>query len=340
MKHENKIERVKSFLFDSELKKSLDKISKKFNQINVLEITGMGNQEIKHSNLLSWLFEDQDHDLGNKVLFDFLTLVYKENHSLLEYILLRKDGTINIYREREDIDILIEDVANSRIFVIENKVHSSESKGQLLKYEEIARRLYPSVDCKIEYIYLSKANSPSPSRINWTVANYDMIGEVLTDILKNDLHIKKEVRFAIESYVELLKKNKIMKNKELENLCEKIWMNKEYREALNILLENKPKIDERLLKIGEKYGTPLTLIREYTPPNGEKEAHEVILNADGLLYFDGISYATPNTLINNGIKLKVNGVKGHSGNDSLNQLRIKNTGEKLSDKEFPKNIRK
>ena len=49
----------------------------------------------------------------------------------------------------------------------------------------------------------------------------------------------------------------------------------------------------------------------------------MILKSDYRLWFDGEPYSTPNTLINNGIKLKVNKVKGGSGQDTLRQFKIK-----------------
>jgi len=330
----NNLEKIESFIFNEEIKKKLLSISKIDNKVNLLEITGMGNQEIKHSNVLSWLFGDNNHQLGNSVFFDFLKLVYEDEETLNKYFYLRKKGKINIYRERFHIDLLIEDVTNGKVFVIENKVDALESKGQLIKYENKVRKLYPSENCEIYFIYLSKYNSKPPSRVIWESANYDMIHDVLERII-SDLKIDVKVKFTIESYLELLKKRKIMRNKELEELCEEIWMKNEYRDALNILIDNKPKIDERLIKVGEKYGLPLTLIREYRPEGGVKEDHEVVLKEDGLLYFDNTAYPTPNTLINNGIRFKVNGKKGLSGNDRLSQFKIKNTGEKLSDTEFP-----
>ena len=330
----NDLGKIENFFFNDEIRKKILSISKIDNKVNLLEITGMGSQEIKHSNVLSWLFGDNNHQLGNHVFFEFLKLVYEEDEDLKKYFYLRKSGKVNIYRERENIDLLIEDVSNSKIFVIENKVDSKESKGQLISYENKVKKMYPSKDCEIYFIYLCKHNAKPPTRDIWKQSNYDMINDVLQETI-NNIEIDVKVKFTIESYLDLLKKRKIMRNKELEELCDEIWMKKEYRDALNILIENKPKIDERLIKVGEKYGTPLTLIREYKPEGGLKVEHEVILKEDGLLYFDNIAYSTPNTLINNGIRWKVNGKKGGSGYDDLKQFKIKNTGEKLSDKEFP-----
>ncbi|MAO71053.1 MAG: hypothetical protein CMD02_00910 [Flavobacteriales bacterium] len=334
-KQKSQIQIINNFL--NNVKQDLSKISKKSNKINIFEITGMENQEIKHSNFLSWLFEFNH----NEILFDFLKKVFQHDIDLLRYTESRINGPIHIYREKEDIDILIEDISNSKIFVIENKVNSSESKNQLQKYESISTKLYPSIDCKIYYIYLAKLDSKKPSSGKWALANYNDLSEVLLKYLKdNKKKLKDEIKILIDNYLDLLKKKKIMKNKDLETLCHTIWKNSEYREALNILYDHMPKVDDRLKKVGEKYGTPLVLIREYTPKGGIKEEHEVILKSDYLLWFDGEPFSTPNTLINNGIKLKVNKVKGGSGQDSLSQFKIKNTGKKLCDKEFPKLFKK
>ena len=64
-KQQSQIQFINNFLND--VKQDLSKISKKSNKITIFEITGMENQEIKHSNFLSWLFEYNN----NEILFDF-----------------------------------------------------------------------------------------------------------------------------------------------------------------------------------------------------------------------------------------------------------------------------
>jgi hypothetical protein len=317
---------VCNFIFSKLIQSKFNEILNRENHINLLEITGMGTQEIKHSNVLSWLFSDEKHGLNNWILFEFLKVVFKENNNVLRYLNLRKEGVINIYREKVEgdvqIDILIEDIENSRIFIIENKIHDRERKGQLESYEKAVNRIYKNTNCQKHFIFLSPKQKP-PTRNIWAKADYNMLYPILIEAL--DRYVKSEkVRFIIKSYIDLLKKEKIMKNEELKNICEEIWFKKENREALEILVKNKPDFDPRLIKIGEKYGTPLTLIRKYN-----NKTFEIILKSDGLLYLDGKAYLSPSRLYNYGIV----GNKGKSsGRNDLDQFIIKNTGEKLPKK--------
>jgi len=321
------LKKVCDFIFSKSIQSKFNEILNRESQINLLEITGMGTQEIKHSNVLSWLFSDEKHGLNNWILFEFLREVFNEDNNVLRYLNLRKEGVINIYREKVEgdvkIDILIEDIKNARIFVIENKIHDIERKGQLESYEKAVNKIYRNTNCQKHFIFLSPKEK-DPTRDIWTKADYNMLYPILMEAL--DKHVKsEEVRFIIKSYIDLLKKEKIMKNEELKNLCEEIWFKKENREALEILVKYRPDFDPRLIKIGEKYGTPLTLTRKY-----KNKEYEIILKSDGLLYLDGKAYLSPSRLYNHGIV----GEKGKgSGRNELDQFRIKNTGKKL-----PKNI--
>ena len=49
---------------------------------NIFEITGLGNQEIKHSNTLAWLFGDNEHELKYQILERFLKFTLKSRLDL------------------------------------------------------------------------------------------------------------------------------------------------------------------------------------------------------------------------------------------------------------------
>ena len=120
---------IKSFIFDDEVQKLFEDINNNVLDFNILEITGMGNQEIKHSNILGWLFSDAEHNLEYKILESFLKkiIALNEIENLQDYLYLskhRKD--IVIYREKDNIDLLIVDDANKVLFAIENKVFAGE----------------------------------------------------------------------------------------------------------------------------------------------------------------------------------------------------------------------
>lgn len=238
---------IKSFIFDDEVQKLFEDINNNVLDFNVLEITGMGNQEIKHSNILGWFFSDAEHNLEYKILESFLKkiIAINEVENLQDYLYLskhRKD--IIIYREKDNIDLLIVDEANKVLFVIENKVFASERTfgddgGQLQKYEDIINHKY-SKEYQKYFIYLT-IDLSEPSRENWLKATHEMIVESLNEISKNkDISVKTKVIF--ESYIDTLKRNGIVEDKELRELCLKIWNIPKYKEALEILNNYKPDI--------------------------------------------------------------------------------------------------
>jgi len=90
----------------------------------------------------------------------------------------------------------------------------------------------------------------------------------------------------------------------------------------NILLKE----DTRLLKVVEKHGAPLDLVRKYLGIE-----YDVLLDKNGLLHFNGDVFDTPNKLYNNGIVFHVKKKRGGSGTNNLSQFKIKETGERLVD---------
>ena len=128
-----KYEELENFIFDDNVQDILDKIKNSVMNFNILEITGMGSQEIKHSNILAWMFSNSEHNLEYKILEDFLKKIVEFNEVseattfLKHYIYLsEKSKNITIYREKDNIDLLIVDNANKVVIAIENKVYANE----------------------------------------------------------------------------------------------------------------------------------------------------------------------------------------------------------------------
>ncbi len=235
---------IKNFIFNDEVQNILSKINDNVMDFNILEITGMGNQEIKHSNILGWLFDDTEHNLEYQILDSFLKKVI-EWHSLEElqsYLYLSNEKRdITIYRERDNIDLLIVDESNKIVIAIENKVYANERKigkdgGQLKKYENIIKKQYNDEYDKYFLFLTIDLEEPSESNEHWLTCSYQMITETLKEILKvKEITIKTKI--VLESYVDLLKRNGIVEDKNLKDLCEKIWANKEYANAIDILMD-------------------------------------------------------------------------------------------------------
>jgi len=255
MSTKSELKLVENFIYNDEVQNILSKINDNVMDFNILEITGMGTQEIRHSNILGWLFDDSEHNLEYQILDGFLKEVVKEKdnqcNKLHEYIYLaNKKRDITIYREKDNIDLLIVDEANKIIIAIENKVYANERTdgedgGQLQKYENKINKNYNEAYDKY-FIFLT-IDLEEPSKEDWLKASHQMLSDVIENILKlREISIKTKI--VLESYVDLLKRNGIVENEKLKELSEKIWSNKEYRDALNILIDNKP---NNVVKISE-----------------------------------------------------------------------------------------
>lgn len=196
---------------------------------NIFELTGMGTQEIKHSNYLAYLFGlrvDGEYYLLDKILSGLGTQK-----------LLFQD--VKIYREVDNIDILIRDEANKTLVVIENKVFSGEriegeDNGQLGKYMDIVQKKYSNY--QVEYIYLTPdCEKPSDRHEElWKPLSYETIYEAIkADKFQQNMSEKE--RLVLCDYIELLKRKGIIMNEDLKNACQELWKNPEYKDCLRAI---------------------------------------------------------------------------------------------------------
>ena len=249
MTEKDKIEAVEKFIFNDEVQNVLSEINNNVMDFNILEITGMGTQEIKHSNILGWLFDDREHNLEYQILDGFLKKIVQEKgnecNELHEYIYLaNKKRDITIYLEKDNIDLLIVDEINKTVITIENKVDASErveiancdaeELGQLACYEKRINTKYKDENKWKKYFIFLTINLEKPSTSTWLKASHQMVSEVINNILETK-EITMKTKIVLGSYVDLLKRNGIVEDQKLKALCEKIWMKKDYEEALDII---------------------------------------------------------------------------------------------------------
>ena len=258
------IKQVENFIFDDKVQNIISDINNNLMDFNILEITGMGNQEIKHSNILGWLFDDSEHNLEYQILDNFLKKVVEENRkddvdkkildNLQSYIYLSENKKdITIYREKDNIDLLIEDEKNKVVITIENKVYANESETQLSDYKKTIDEKYKD-DWAKYFIFLTiDLDEPSKDNECWMKSNHQMITDVIEDILRTKKDISSKTKIILDSYVDLLKRYGIVEDKILKELCEKIWNKEKYREAFEIIINNRPNKVEIIKKIIKNY---------------------------------------------------------------------------------------
>ncbi len=268
------LEKVKKFIYNDEVQELLKLIRNSVKDFNIFEITGMENQEIKHSNTLAWFFGENEHGLGNIFFIEFLkqTLkITKENEEYIDkydidfdklqkYIYLsKKTKKYEVRREYRNIDILVIDENNQYVFIIENKLDSSESENQLTKYRKIIEEEFK--DYNKYFIFLTKdliepdteSLGGDKNRQLYMLCSYEEINNIVNNILKlnsqKKISIKDETKFVLENYNDLLIRRNIVEKEEnkLDCFCREIWLNKEHRNALEILINKKPSIVSNIL---------------------------------------------------------------------------------------------
>jgi len=241
----NDLEILKEFINDKEAQEKINAIKNSVMDFNIFEITGLGNQEIKHSNTLVWLFGDNEHELKYQILERFLKFTLKnsnntsESYENLEKYLKIQEKNIRVFRESDNIDLLVIDENSKFIITIENKVEADEGEEQLLNYRKFIDDKYK--DFKRIYIFLTKDGrlpKDKSEQSQWLI----MAGDSIERSLKNN-NSPQKANIILSSYVDLLKRKNIMNNEKLQNLCEQIW--NKYEKELQILINyKKTKIDK------------------------------------------------------------------------------------------------
>jgi len=247
---------IEDFIFDDKVQNILSKIDESVMNFNLLEITGMSSQEIKHSNLLSWVFGDNEHELGYAVFEKFLHKVIDVNENnqniqkLKHYLYLpTHNKEVVIYREKDNIDLLFVDNQNNTVIAIENKIYADERTdgedgGQLKKYNKIVKKRYPNFEQFYIYLTISAQEPSEENSETWMVASYQMISDSIEEIINTQKELSDKTKMIFESYIDLLKRREIVSDTKLKELCDNIWKNSKYKEALLILNQYQPDVGD------------------------------------------------------------------------------------------------
>lgn len=239
-------EALEAFLHENAELEQLEEFVDDFNIFTALDIV---NNEIRHSNFLSWLLNPKgSHGLGDNFLIPFLKNISFKASSLgmeglsIVDIDLWNLNDAEILREWRNIDILIRCDNQKFICVIENKIYSKEHSEQLQRYKDIINMEYP--DYKKLFVYLTvEGDIPSESE-SYIPLSYSDIVPLIEHIIESKKNkLGSDILVFISHYNEMLRRY-IMKDSEIQEICRKIY--KRHKKALDLIFEYKP---DRLLEI-------------------------------------------------------------------------------------------
>lgn len=231
------IEQLYKNLISDQMFESLEVYAK---EPNIFSILGISTKELKHSNILGWLFDPNgSHGLGTYFLKKFLIEVSIDSRvddfSIVEISSLKLENA-RVKREWKHIDILIE--IDQLVIVIENKIFSGEHKGQLSKYKKLIDDDDQYKSFKKLYIYLTPFGIESSENESYINISYGLIIQILETIIKSLIvSINPAVSLYIKDYINIIKTT-IMETSEINNLALSIYKN--HSDLINIIFENIP----------------------------------------------------------------------------------------------------
>lgn len=235
--------------------KNLERLENIVNDFNIFTSLNLINNEIKHSNFLSWIMNPKEnHNLKDYFLSSLLKIIsMRASSSGINAPSIFDIDNWNfieteILREWRNIDILIKDDNYKLICVIENKIYSKEHSGQLQRYKEIIEEEYPNYQKMFVYLTIE---GDEASEDEYLSINYHDIIKIITHIIDNkSASIGEEILIFISHYREMFRRY-IMENSEIQEICRKIYNG--HKKALDLIFEYKPdllmEIQECLIEI-------------------------------------------------------------------------------------------
>jgi len=224
---------------------NFDQIEAYINRFNPIKVMRMERMEIRHSAILAWLLNPiETHGLGDRFLKMFLAEALRGQSELNGPTALNilqgdlRDSEIRY--EWQNIDIFILSRANNWAFIIENKFHSTQHKGQLKKYIKKVNSIFATQkkQLKIRGIFLTLWDE-EPQDSSYVSIKYKSICENLERMLERESGIlSSEVLTFLTHYLDILKDAIGMSNElnEMEKLARQLY--RDHKKVLDFVIEH------------------------------------------------------------------------------------------------------
>jgi hypothetical protein len=225
-------------LFDDS---DFNSIHRRMSPFNVFEAVGSVRAELKHSNFLAYLLSpSRPHGLGARPLValirSLLMRMPVENRPIMALELLTSDlDDAIVYRERDNIDILIELPSMKLVIAIENKVGSKAGDGQLERYSEYLQGSYP--EYRRMMVFLTPDSAP-PDHLGYIAYDYTDIVSTLEGLTSSPHEsVPAETQLILQHYIEMVRRH-IVQDEKLRALA--VTLYERHKEAFEFIFECRP----------------------------------------------------------------------------------------------------
>lgn len=228
----------------------LEELELLLGEFNIFEAIGAVRHELRHSDFLGFLLDPRsNHGLGDEfarlLLQKALTFdVDKQLPISLIDLDVWNLTEIEVYREWQNIDLLLVDKVHRLTVIIENKIGTSEHSNQLQRYRQIVDQQYPGWN--IIPIFLTP-DGDIPSDESYIPLSYSTVCKVLEGLTKKRTStMGEDVRTLITHYTQMLRRH-IVSESEIADLCQRIY--KKHKLAFDLILEHRPNEQAQVIEI-------------------------------------------------------------------------------------------
>ncbi|WP_426039707.1 PD-(D/E)XK nuclease family protein [Brevundimonas sp. DC300-4] len=216
-------------------------IHRRMSPFNVFEAVGAIRGELRHSNFLAYLLSpNRPHGLGSRALAAFLRRVLSRMEPdgrpimLLELLVTDLDDAV-VYRERENIDILIELPALNLVVAIENKIGASAGDGQLKRYSDKVAHVYPNQKSLLVFL---TPDGTSADHEGYVAYGYADLADTLEALLRDEPgNGESEAGLVVRHYVEMLRRH-VVQDEKLQAVAVALY--ERHKEAFDFIFDARP----------------------------------------------------------------------------------------------------
>jgi hypothetical protein len=237
----NDVTELDRFLADNP---ELHRLSARLSSFNLFDVLRASDAEIRHSNVLAWLLDPtENHGLGDTFLRRFLSrcLLLNQATGSVEAPLsaaqveLANLRSAVVRREYQHIDVLVLVPEEKWLVLVENKVHSHESPGQLKRYRAAIKTDYPTWKQLPIFLTLS-GDDPSEDGIaaGFIPFSHEEVARILKELLEVATQLPEGIRLFIEQYIETLERL-TMTDPEIIQLCREIYAR--HQRAIDLIVQ-------------------------------------------------------------------------------------------------------
>ena len=219
----------------------LAELETKVGRFNLFDALGIARAEIRHSNFLAWLLDpNESHGRGDRYLKAVLMDLFRRTPGDRPLSPAQVEATVlsgvEVRREWRHIDLLLVCRRPQFVVAVENKVDTTDSRGQLERYEAEVGREFPAADgWRSTLVYLTPDGS-LPNEGDWNVYSYGDLHRVLERLYREDTaDVEDDVSRFVSHYLHLLR-TKIMDDEQLHEVCRTIY--KTHRQAIDLIVQH------------------------------------------------------------------------------------------------------